>query len=211
MKKILLVLMAITSLNLNAQIDRTKTQNNPRGLLGYEQSRILYQGVEYEFWAIANGYEDTELQGENVEIIENPDDAFRYFVVPDSIGTCTLRVVALIESREKSVAMRSDMFRVMPKPNPTVILGKTWSGNKLGKENSTIHCRYDMNTALRGSFEIDSWVVKINDKVYKGVGNDLSKELIAEIEKLKSDTPIIVKVLCNGGGEKLDLIGVFLK
>ena len=138
MQKTIVILVALISFSLNAQIDRTKMQNYPKGLLGHEQSRILYQGVTYDFWAIANGYEDTDLQGKNVQITEDPNDPFKYYVVPDSVGKCTLIVVALIPSIEKSVQMRLDVFSVQSKPDPIVMIGNTWNGNKLKDEFSII-------------------------------------------------------------------------
>lgn len=211
MQKTLLILSVLLSFGLNAQIDRTKTQNYPRGLLGYEQSRILYQGVTYDFWAVANNYEDTELQGKNVQITEDPNDPFKYSVVPDTVGKCTLIVVALIPSIEKSVQMRLDIFSVRPKPDPIVLIGNTWSGNKIKDKFSTLNCRYDPNTGLRGVFEIDSWEITINSKTYSGIGKDLSKEVINAINALDPYEPIAVKLICSEDENHMELDGVFLK
>lgn len=208
---LLLFVFLMRTLSVNAQLDRTQTQNNPRGLIGINFPTSLYEGVTYEFWALANGYEDTDLKGENVTIERDPNDPFKYYVTPIEPGKCTLTVVALIPSIGKTIEMRKDTYLVKENPEIDMRIGRVKSGGVLENELGIISCGYSVNERSDSQFNTISWTLTIDKLDYTGVGKDMSDEAIKAIAVLDDKEPIVLTATFDFDGEKKELVGVYLK
>ena len=81
---------------------------------------------------------------------------------------------------ERSVSLKMQSFQVKEYPAPTILFSKQNSGQILSElsDSTELICAIPWDAGIDNKFEIQSWEIKVGEKVFTGNGPLLTKELI---------------------------------
>ncbi|PHR43738.1 MAG: hypothetical protein COA32_15905 [Fluviicola sp.] len=136
--------------------------------------------IELGFQGFCGNEKELTFICEKCDSIVNGSDKYTYFVYTRKIGSLKLEVYANTEEDTTDVLISQSWYNVDTLPSPSVKFGSYFSSQQINLENNShkrFFAKYPPSIDLEATFSVDSWMVQINDKVFKGKGSNFSEEL----------------------------------
>lgn len=126
------------------------------------------------------------LECEGCDFIEKVSSVPNHWIVRvDSI----VPVKLIVNRKGKQVAESS--FKVFAPPLPIVYLDGINAQSVISRLPGTIHLEPDPSVPLKITFGIVNWTIRIEDKLFSGIGKQITEEVL---EYMKSITSGILKM-----------------
>jgi hypothetical protein len=182
----------------------------PQSFLVYDYGTPIVKNQDFELFAVAHGYYNTYLEGENVIIKQHHYNPMIYHVNPGNSDRFSISVYGENESGERAI-LGTYQFRAVDSLTPVVYIDEIRSGNKITSFDS-IACTYYEHLFEAGKLTIKSWELICEKKIVIGTGEQFSPLAKSFIQKLEANTPFILNVLFidSEKNEKM-ATGVFIK
>ncbi len=150
----------------------------------YSQDTVVSlttQSTQVMYWNIENSIEFT-IAPSSLDYQVNCTNCDTFFVSKQTNtylatvgkGRYTEFVISSLE--KPSVVYSKKRIQNNYIPNPTLYFGSAMNGTKCSKFSTLISAKYTSKMNLNYNFEVQRWVLYINDKKYSGDGNKLTAE-----------------------------------
>lgn len=190
--KYLLVVIVILTLNISqAQNDNFNIK------IGKNQ--LLYRNIENTLNISTNlPMEDYKVVLKNCDSTNQIIAKKQCNVVP---GKGRVMVIEIIDSKDSNIVHYTEKLKIENLPNPELFYGVSINGSKIDPSVGILFAKYPPPynlLSLNHSFQITSWKIIIENKIFQGEGRKITEEVKNEIIKNKDAEFLSILAIVKG-------------
>lgn len=122
----------------------------------------------------------------------------QWAVVADSVVP-----LKLTAKTSKGKILAESYFNVFSPPLPTVYLDSIHSQSVLSNVPNTINLKYEASVPLNVKFLVKSWTISINDRVFVGVGKQLTEEVQKYMQSVSQGVLVVEITFFSPSGKQV--------